>query len=452
MKKSILLSAASLLTIFTACEELGQGGHETKELNPDEQKVKLENVGRKLMTLYSAENFDEFFELAEYVKDTYFAEGYDHTEIVNRIEECGDNILEFKGEKSEDVKDDNDNSHIENTKFYILAASLSECTGDFDFGAKAVTYKESDGTRFTFKDQNGTDCIMELAGSGKETTIRMDGLRIYDNHESIYDDDGNYCGHIEHYREYDATLTIPEKVVLNLKRGSEVVAGLELTFRFNVREGQTVDLGKDGADISTKLTVGEYVFSVDRVSYNPGTAEVRYNMSRGGTSLITLAASGAVAFRNEVSNVGCDYAKDLEGSLDILGEVQIKATCRDLEQLVSAVDRFYDSEDKSELDAINSLYTANVYYDGGSNSQAEFKMIAEVCRHEAEDYNGDGIIDSPEYEHLALEPAFQFPDGASYSFVSFFDEGEFKGLIDVFRQFCDDFAKYFAVYFPEDSL
>ena len=444
MKKSILLSAASLLTIFTACDELGQGGHETKELSPDEQKVKLENVGRKLMVQYSSENFEGILDLAEYVKATYFAEDYDLYAIHERLDDFGENILTFKDHKTEIINDDEYNKSIEETNYYLLAASLSMCTGDFVFGDDAVTYKESDGTRFFFKDQNGKECTMELIGSGKATVVKIDGLRIYEGDNSEYNEStGKYTCYYN-YTEYDATLTIPEKVVLNLKRGSDEVAGLELTFRFNVREGQTVDFGKDGADISTKLTVGEYVFSVDRVSYTPGKAEVKYNMSRGGTSLITLAASGAVAFRNEVSNVGCDYVKDLEGSLDILGEVQIKATCRDLEQLVSALDRFYDSEDKSDLDAVNRLYTANVYYDGGSNSQAEMTLIAESRRNEEDDINGDGVIDENDYvDILVLEPAFLFPDGASYSFVSFFNEADFKILIDMFNKFCNGFADRF---------
>lgn len=445
MKKSILLSAASLLTIFTACDELGQAGQTTKELRPDEQKVKLEEVGKKLMNMYSADNFDEILDLAEYAKGAYFYEGYDHTQIVDRIEECGDNMVKPSGKDPVETEEDNEyNKYIYETSFYLLTASLANCTGEFVFGADKVTYKESDGTRFFFKDQDGKDCIMELAGSGNTMSVNVDGLRVYDYcGESTYDETTGKWTYHDYYKEYDATLTIPEKVVLNLKREGSELAGVEFNFKFNVREGQTVDLGKDGADISMKLTVGEYVFSVDRVSYNPGKAEVKYNMSKGGTSLITLAASGAVALKNEVSDAGFNYARDLEGSLDILGEVQVKGTCGDVDKLINAIDRFYETENEAELDYVNNMFTANVYYDGGSNSQAEFRLVAETYREDGIDFDGDGKIDREPYEEVYLAPAFIFPDGASYSFESFFDEADFKGLIDMFSKFCHDFADRF---------
>ena len=84
---------------------------------------------------------------------------------------------------------------------------------------------------------------------------------------------------------------------------------------------------------------------------------------------------------------------------------------------------------KSYIEEANGTFDVNLFYDGQSIKQAAIKFEPFL-------YDSWG-----DYTWWDIEPALHFYDGSSYSlFEAFFNETEFKQVIDTFKMISNRYA------------
>lgn len=117
-----------------------------------------------------------------------------------------------------------------------------------------------------------------------------------------------------------------------------------------------------------------------------------------------------------------------------MGKIQIQGTLVDvrkyLDYLNEAEDNNMDEKTyKSYINLANSLADINLFYDGKNVKQAALKL---------EPFANQSWSGSTRWE---AEPVICFFDGSSYStFEAFFNEKDFKKVVDTFKTLTDKYA------------
>ena len=198
--------------------------------------------------------------------------------------------------------------------------------------------------------------------------------------------------------------------------------------------GPDYDLSKDGVSVTTTNTIGDYKIVVSRASFSASgkSAGAKGYIQKGNSTLLTFEANGSdVQFGND------DELKSGKGtfSVDILGLTQVKGSVKDLKAFVDYMDKAdkYDQDEKrmkQYVSLANEQIDANVYYDKASKAQA--KLQFDVFKGGWYNYN------EGKYHNLyTIEPIIVFPSGAQQSMGDFFNENDFRVVIDTFNQLID---------------
>ena len=208
------------------------------------------------------------------------------------------------------------------------------------------------------------------------------------------------------------------------------------------------DLSKDELTATTLVELNNgYKFNVSQVAYSGNSkASANFEMSKNGTSLAVVAFSSDLsgipscnvdAFTSsEIDDINFDNAnmKNAYVKLDILGKLQIQGKLSDLRKYVDYLESANDNEDneknfKSYITQANSLLDLNLFYDGKAVKQASVKFEPFA----GESWGG--------YQYWDAEPVLYFYDGSSYStFEAFFNDKDFKSVIDTFKGLADKYA------------
>ena len=425
--KKILYPLLAALTLICAChpEDNDPKGpsiinpddiiiHGKETLEPDQQKQKLEQVATKMINLLPASEFEDVMDIcAKALGDgaASFEDGYDISELEGVWEEMAEDFFSYQEISDTEVR-------------IFLYLYLSNCTGIVEFGEHKATYKKSSDTKVIYYEEDGTRWEAELTPKKLKKVYLgewMDSYYDYNGYDSVW------------YTEYyNVTVEVPGSLSASIKRNGKTFAAASFSIDHNI--------GKDGIDpeknfisLSCELQFDDMRFNVSKIMYNAKSGDIEFSASvyKGDIFVCSVKFSGNGTYDlTEDGDVLEWDAKGFEFSTNLLGEIQIKGSCKDAQKLTEYADSYIESE--SELDRIvnniNSLIDISVYYDGTSAKQASIEMEPMVYD---DNYYGDSYW---------IEPVIVFNDGSRYLFYEYFDEDDFAYLIQKFERMVENYA------------
>ena len=415
---------------------------EKDAMSPADQKEYMETVAMKFMDMMPSSDFRDLGYLGRHIYDTY-GEDYDWDNVSKWAEDILDDLTELFDSHTE--RDGNWYEHYNDYKAVVMASNF---TGNH-FTAKDGRWirerENNDLLRFTFTDDNDKECVLTVQTSGAEPkkvhAFDLDDWIKYDYSSGSYH---------EYYDRTQYTLAVPENVVVTLtQNGSQVV---KATTKIDLKSisDEEFDLSKNDLTFSTLIELNNgYTFNLSQVAYTANkNASVSFTMSKNGTNLVVVAVTGDI---NDIPSCNIsafsspdfdfdDYdtdnstAKNAFVKVDILGQIQMQGRISDVHKFVDYMDAAEDNEEnertyKSYINQANGLTDINLFYDGSAVRQATVKLEP----FEDKDYYGDAFWD--------VDPILQFFDGSQYStFEAFFNETDFKKVIDTFKTLSNKYA------------
>lgn len=452
-------------------ENIGTSGKPSEELQPNAQKTKISEVGQKLMDKLPAEDWKKYSEFAEaFAESVYVSDYYDWGTIEEWFEGKGEGA--YKEDYSEVFK----NGTVTFNETYELLLLMSNFEAHFDCTENGVVIKDyKGGTKATFK-LNGKNYVAEIKSQGKVTNA----IYVYEDYDEYkgydyYDEYGNLVAEnvTKIYKDKEKfTIGVPEKILVSLTENGSPLMEVEAVFAPNFSK-DGIELTTDSFATSVKISINGFEIATDKTAFNAATgkAEAKFAFRKNGESLFSTSASADVKIRMEEKSwedewydswadrtysekhtyeyVVADKVQNITASLDIIGEIQAKATCTDALEAYESIDAMWEalssydyetgysktpneSEARRHLNNFNSKMSINVYYDGGTNSQAkvEFELACDKY-----DYSWG----TEEYWYTI--PVIVFNDGSKYKVEEFFTENAFNELINSFYEFCESYDK-----------
>ena len=438
-------------------------------LQPSSQKSKISEVGEKMLDKLPAEDWKRYSQLVEdFANSAYVSDSYNWGKLEDWFEEEYNEV--FKYNEDETFKN-GVVTHNWDTEIIVLMANHKghfECT---ESGVKIKDY--SGGTKATF-DLNGKKYEFEIAPSGKVT----EAIYLWEEYSEYggsdyYDDYGNLIAEnvVQIYKDkYYAKVGVPEKIKITVKENSSYLMDVEVSFTANFSK-DNVNVTTDSFSTSVTASINGVEIEVNKVAYNAttGKAEYKTGVKKNGESLITTSASVQVKMREEeyeyrdewsddyyeiyrYTYYEVDKAQDAALFVDILGEIQVKGLCANIEEAYEELDAMWEelsdydwetgysktpnvNEANRHLDNFNAKISLYVYYDGTDTRQATVKYALQS----ETDYWGDTY-----YEVI---PILEFGDGSKYKIEEFFTEKAFGGLVDSFYELLESYGEVFEFEF-----
>lgn len=425
---------------------------EKDAMSPEAQKQFLEKVAMDFMDQMPASDFEEIATLGKWIADTYI-DDYDWDTVEDWGEDAFDAARKALGTQTTNTRTKQDGRYTEHFNYYFTNYSALLTASNFigHFTAKNGKWEltPANDLQFIFPDKAGRQCIVKLETSGKEKKVHAFNIDDRTNTEYSYPDDHTYIRN----RYYDRTLctvAVPENIVVTLTQGGSQVVKTTVNIDLSSLTGEEFDISKNNITVSTTTELNNgYKIIANQVAYTANNkASGSCVISKNNTNLVT------VAFSSDISGIpSCNVAAfssddfddddyDWESSnannafvkVDIMGKLQIQGTLSDVHKYVDYLNDADDnnteeSKFKSYINQANALTDLYLFYDGSATKQAEAKLEPFID----ETWNGK--------THWKAEPIICFFDGSSYStFEAFFNEKDFKKVIDTFKALAENYA------------
>lgn len=488
MKKYLLILACACLA-FAACDPEQQPGSEdektpglgelpeiggsepTTELAPAEQQAKLQSVGEKLLAEFPAKAFQNLADIAEAFDETYvYNDKYDMSELEEWAETSGEVVY------SHIHKESYENNCVEScSRNHLLL--LSNHTGLFTFGANKVTVAPYEGTKAVFT-VNGKTYEAEITSSGEVTTAYFE----YTYHSEHGGSDYNGDGVIDQNDEYTwdsstrVTIGVPENINISITENGAPLATVNAKFSVNATP-EEFQFSTDAFAAEYTATINGYELKVSKTGYEgpASKAQAMATISGNGKALITWVASADLHLKTDTiteeyregnnytsyssKEVVVEKFENLKVAMDILGEIQVTGTCSDVNKLNEEFDAIwyalndwdYETQQSKtpdeatatvHLNNVNELLDLGVYYDNGSNKQADIEFEYYLELHE-EDYGYS-------WYRWDYYPVIVFTNGNRNKIEDFFTEDAFGGLIESIQEFGNSYDTVFGHLFGQD--
>ena len=418
-------------------------------MTPTQQKQYLEKVGLEFMAITKSQDFKGYADFGKYVKDTY--KNYNWDNVGDWAKRCFDEAVQLTGHREDNDRNDYQYySYIYNYFYndYVGTLLASQFTGHFTASNGRWTRTDASDLQFIFNDQNGSQCVLKLATSGKVTYIHSPKIKEKDR--KYYSDyiDNKYVYTTDYtYDTYDLTIGVPEQIEVTLTQGGAQLVKTTVKFDISNMQGNEFVLSNSNLTVGVVINLSNgYEFNVSQVAYKANeSAAVNFAMSKSGSTLLSLAVASNVSGLPSYtfSNVDNARSKDFSNvngtnavaKIDVLGKVQIQGTVSDIRKLSDYIEmseeyRYDEAQYKSYINQANSLIDLNVYYDNNSTKQATIKLEAFAKQSSW----------SSQVKWKA-EPIMLFYDGSSYSTLSaFFNENDFNQSVNTFKSLVQSFA------------
>lgn len=395
-------------------------------LDGETQKLKLEQVGNKLMSVFAAKEYKDLLKTTAalcYHADEYYDDNeYDWSELA----EAGDDIWEklYSEEKKSEYRWE-----------YTYTLFLSNCTGVLTLGKEVADFKKSASERkVILEDIEGENWEIVVTPEGLQQVHLGEWLETYTDY---YDTD---------YEElYDVTVEVPSSLALKITKGGEYLADVNVTFDYSISKGG-FDYAKDRLGVGLEVKVDDLTLKLEKCAYDAATDEFVCSQTLHKGEMMVCSAEVSSKLPLDVEEKGEDAEVDgdvevLNAKVNILGEIQIEGTLTELKKLMELTDDEYKTESACEKAAEEALTYAklNVYYDCTSTVQAVVEF--EPYYYEEYDYSDyDENTYEPKKVHcFYLEPVIVFEDGSRYFFYEYFKERYFKDLIENFEDFLNGY-------------
>lgn len=414
-------------------------------MTPLEQKEYLDLIARGFMDKTPASDFNEISKLYNHISNTY-TDNYNWDEVGDWGREIFESLKESLGTTDKEQEKDSwgeFNYIYTNYKALVMASNFK---GHFKAIGNKWELSKADDLQFIFSDQYGKECVLKLETSGNVKKVFIGNIDEWVDYNSDYKND--YYISNDYYDRTQLTVGVPENIVVTLTQGGSQVVKVTVKLNIGDLSNDKFDLSKNQLTASTLVELNNgYKFNVSQVAYNGNNkTSVSFDMSKNGESL------ASVAFSSDISGIpSCNIDAMLSGNideedfnnsnmknvyvkLDIMGKLQIQGTLSDVRKFTDYINEADDNDDdektfKSYVNQANSLANFNLFYDGKSTKQATVTLEA----FEEESWNG--------MKYWYMEPMLNFYDGSSYStFDAFFNDKDFKSVIDAFEKLADNYA------------
>lgn len=414
-------------------------------MTPLEQKEYLDVIARGFMDKTPASDFNEISKLCNHISNTY-TDSYDWDEVGDWGSEIFESLKESLGTTDKEQEKDSWGEYnyiYTNYKALVMASNFK---GQFKAIGNKWELSKADDLQFIFSDQYGKECVLKLVTSGNVKKVFIGNIDEWVDYKSNSTDD--YYISNDYYDRTQLTVGVPENIVVTLTQGGSQVVKVTVKLNIGDLSNDKFDLSKNQLTASTLVELNNgYKFNVSQVAYNGNNkTSVSFDMSKNGESL------ASVAFSSDISGIpSCNIDAMVSGNideedfnnsnmknvyvkLDIMGKLQIQGTLSDVRKFTDYINEADDNDDdektfKSYVNQANSLANFNLFYDGKSTKQATVTLEA----FEEESWNG--------MKYWYMEPMLNFYDGSSYStFDAFFNDKDFKSVIDAFEKLADNYA------------
>ena len=414
-------------------------------MTPLEQKEYLDLIARGFMDKTPASDFNEISKLYNHISNTY-TDNYDWDEVGDWGSEIFESLKESLGTTDKEQEKDSWGEYnyiYTNYKALVMASNFK---GQFKAIGNKWELSKADDLQFIFSDQHGKECVLKLVTSGNVKKVFIGNIDEWVDYN--YDYSNDYYISNDYYDRTQLTVGVPENIVVTLTQGGSQVVKVTVKLNIGDLSNDKFDLSKNQLTASTLVELNNgYKFNVSQVAYNGNNkTSVSFDMSKNGESL------ASVAFSSDISGIpSCNIDAMVSGNideedfnnsnmknvyvkLDIMGKLQIQGTLSDVRKFTDYINEADDNDDdektfKSYVNQANSLANFNLFYDGKSTKQATVTLEA----FEEESWNG--------MKYWYMEPMLNFYDGSSYStFDAFFNDKDFKSVIDAFEKLADNYA------------
>lgn len=413
---------------FTSCKDKNKSNNDkaviTEQLSPEDNKEHLASVADKISAKFNTKDQQEAVEFADGLIEKY--ENFD-------FEGLGESFAsEFEAMMSMSkyvVGVLNGKHSPAATTEQALNFDYSKFCMEFEADEVNKTWKKigqtSDNSAILrFKDKNGTQCEAKCQALGQIKTYQV-----------IVSGD-------------TYSVTGPAKVVFYLKKGNTEIVRVELE--------QTIDLDALSFDISTYAKVANLSWKED-AKITKNSASCAFKILCDNEAIITVAANlpsyqmidkpNNVDYEQWFEQIADQYnriartAKGCDGSLDLMGLVQVKAKINDAGkvygQIYDLVQTNPDDRDRAAMqqfcDIINKGQENGLYY-GSDVKQAEVRVQLEE-----------------RYDYYYPEPVLYFPqDGTTYAFDGYFDinQGPFAQMMQTFEDLANKYIALARLFDP----
>lgn len=388
-------------------------------LEPDAQKVKLEQVATKMIDLFPADEYEDVMEFcAEAIGSgsINFDESYDWSELEDVWEDIGEDFF-----AQEDISDTETR--------YFLYLFFSNFTGTVEFGEDKVTYRKGSDIKVIFNTEDGTRWEAEI------TPKKLKKVFLGEWMDEYYDFDYDTYEEVWYTEYYNVTVEVPSSLSASVKRDGKTFAEVSFSLDHNIGN-DGVDIEKVNISFRCEVVIDDLKFTVGKLMYNAKKGDFEYSSSlyKGDIFIFseTVAANASINLDED------GYFEDWDGNkasfrTNILGEIQFEGQCRNIEELAELAETEINSEKTLErvVNNINNLIDINLYYDGTSTIQASVEMEPMV---EMDSYYGDLYW---------MEPIIVFNDGSRYLFYEYFEEEDFDYLIQKFERLLENYENMY---------
>lgn len=399
-------------------------------LSVSQQKQKLKDAALELTGKLSASEFQYYSDLSEHIDGALF-EDYRTTELENWYEECLDAITSFLDKEEGDGYGGYHYVITYNKRIYAASAFKGHFTAQNGRWVRT----NADDLQFTFPDQTGATCVVKLTTSGRTKSVYVSDTENFD-----------WAYNTQTTTIRENYLAVPENATLTLTQNGQTKVSVNLKTDLSSMAGEEFDLSRDAFSATADVKVDNYAWTVSRAAYRAnGPAGITSELKKAGQTLLSLKVAADKVGFDEDAELTTGGKVTFEA--DVLGKVQFKGEISNLKDFVNYLKRAgesYGSESsfKSNLNMANNLLKAGVYYDGNQAWQAGVKLEPFCDR----GYWG---------EEWYYEPVIYFDqDGSSVSiFEDFFNEEDFREVIDKFEQLIEDFSEMLGLddedyYYP----
>lgn len=396
-------------------------------LSVSQQKQKLKNAALELTGKFSASEFQYYSDLSGHIEGTLF-EDYRTTEMENWYENCLDAITSILDKEESEGYEGYHYVITYNKRIYAASAFKGHFTAQNGRWIRT----DADDLQFTFPDQTGATCVVKLTTSGRTKTVYVSDTEDWD-----WTYDTQYITVRKNY------LSVPENATLTLTQNGQTKVSVNIKTDLSSMAGEKFDLSRDAFSATADVKVDNYTWTVSRAAYRAnGQAGITSELKKAGQTLLSVKVAADKVGFDEDSELTAGEKVAFEAN--VLGKVQFKGEISNLKDFVNYLKRAgendrSESSFKSNLNQANSLLKAGVYYDGNQTWQSGVKLEPFCDR----GYWG---------EEWYFKPVIYFDqDGSSYSiFEDFFNEEDFKEVIDKFEQLIEDFSEMLGLDDEDD--
>ena len=464
---------------------------------PDDVKKKLSAVGVEFVNAIEAETHKNVVDVITYLDDAYGS--YD-------IDDAYESKLEGLLDETSGTRAKNPvkamanltkiclaaaqngaqlSSRVAEVWTYTLHAGLTDLYGKFipDSYYEEWAYDSSvkDRLEVAFPDSRGQQWVATLKGSKETSRVHV---VVKDDYSYSYTENGTVINNENYIDNYNVTIDVPKQMTFAVKcDGSTIV---DMTINSDVAFEANFDVESESKDyynydeyygswhdheytqdflafeidyknlnVDAKMTVNGYEETF-KTNVTKSGVTANAGVKINGKSMLTADAKVNAdfnAFFDAVENMDeptpdevANWLKDVSVNIDVLGQVQLKASCPSFYNLYKAseqVNEAYDfSSFSSAVESYNKAFDIKLYFDKKSSEVAFIEIEAYEERDE-----WDGTTYYGGYPVIVLTS-----DDSRHNIEDYFDdEASFTNLIEAVEDLAEEFEDFYGGYFEEDD-